>query len=253
VAEGADRFKYTTIAHHARTLLGPLSGASVGLILGRVTPLPAPGRRRAVLDVGCGKGEILLRAMAALGATGVGVDPNPTFASALTARAHARIAAGELVVHPVPFASAPMPRGAFDLVICTGASHAFGNEDPYRVLARLARPDGWAIFGTGYWRQPPGAEYLEVLGARADEMQTLEATLAAPAAAGWKRIDHWPSTLAEWDDYETAYRDGIQSWAAARPEDPDLPAFSARSAAWWDAYQRWGRDTLGFVTMVLRR
>jgi SAM-dependent methyltransferase len=251
VADAQDRFKFTTIAHHGRALLGPLSADTVDALLARIAPAPAPGARAAVLDVGCGKGEILLRAMRRFAATGVGVDSNPTFIAEARARGRGMVAVSDLALFGLPFALAPVPRGRFDLVICTGATHAFA--DHAFEIAPLARPGGWAMIGVGYWRQPPAAEYLASFGGREDEMLPLPATLAASARAGWRLVAHQESTLDEWDDYEHGYEDAVRRWLAARPDDPDAPAFRERIDAWSAGYQRWGRDTMGFVTMVLKR
>ena len=39
----------------------------------------------------------------------------------------------------------------------------------------------------------------------------------------------------------------------ARPGDPEADAFRERIDAWSEGYSRWGRETMGFVTMALRR
>jgi len=247
-----DPYKFTTIAHHGRALLGPLSGASVDALLARVELALPPGTRPAVLDVGCGKGEILMRAARRFGATGTGVDPNPTFVA--DARARTRAAGVGASFHMLPFESAPVPRGGFDLVICTGAAHAFG--DYARALAGcalLVRPRGWALVGHGYWRRPPAPEYLASFGGSEDEMAPLEDTLAAPAAHGWRVVAHHASTVEEWDDYELGYEAAVRTWLKARPDDPDAAAFQERIDRWYAAYERWGRETMGFVTIVMRR
>jgi hypothetical protein len=45
----------------------------------------------------------------------------------------------------------------------------------------------------------------------------------------------------------------MHRWLDAHPDDPDAPAFRARIEAWSAAYARWGRETMGFVTLVLAR
>ena len=61
------------------------------------------------------------------------------------------------------------------------------------------------------------------------------------------------STQAEFDDYEHTYAASLRLALQARPDDPDTEAFHARIEAHVDAYERWGHDSFGFVTMVLRR
>jgi SAM-dependent methyltransferase len=212
------------------------------------------GRRPAILDVGCGKGEILIRAMQRFGATGVGVEPNPSFHSEARVRAAAAGVTDDLVLHLATIAAAPVPRGAFEVVICTGATHAFGAYRPaLDAIAQRACPAGAALVGIGYWKQPPDPAYLASFGGREDEMLPLAETLAVPARAGWRMLAHHASTPAEWDEYELGYEAALRRWFALRPGDPDLAGFRERIDAWADGYARWGRATMGFVTMAMRR
>ena len=249
-----DPYRFTTIAHHGRALLGPLHESSVDALLTHIDPAPLAGVRTRVLDIGCGKGEILLRALRRYGASGVGVEPNPSFATDARARARGRVPEGDLTLHATPLASAPLPHGGFDVAICTGATHAFGDYVPaLEAIARFVRPRGWALIGIGYWRQPPAPEYLATFGGHAGEMMSLDQTLAAPIAAHWRVVAHHESTHDEWDDYESTYAANVHRWLERAPADPDAPAFRERIDSWAQAYATWGRDTMGFTTMVLRR
>jgi len=138
------RFRWTTIAHAGRALLGPLSANSVETLLAGVT-LRAAGARPEVLDVGC--------AMRRLGARGTGVDPNEAFLEEARERARGLGLAGDLTLHACEWADAPTREGPADLAICTGATHAFGDLDAALAgLRTCVSEGGWALVGTGYWR-----------------------------------------------------------------------------------------------------
>jgi len=247
-------FRFTTLAHAKRTLLGPLSPQSVDALLSGITIQRPPLARARVLDVGCGKGEILLRAMRRFGATGTGIEPNPAFAAEVRARARGLGIESDLVLHETPVAEAPLDGATFDLGICTGSAHAFGDTpDALAALARLVPKGGWSLFGTGFWEQPPAEEYLSAFGGSADELRPLEVTLALPAEAGWTVLSYHESTPFEWDEYEGSYAASVREWLAANPSDPEAEPFRQRIETWNTAYDRWGRDTMGFVTAVMRR
>jgi len=100
-----------------------------------------------------------------------------------------------------------------------------------------------AIFGT---------EYLELLGARVDELRSESGNVRVGEDIGLSLVERWTSTDAAWDEFEDAYLDGIQSYARERSDDPDVPAMLDRIRRWRQGYLRWGRQTLGFGVYVFR-
>ncbi|MFN0059741.1 MAG: class I SAM-dependent methyltransferase [Planctomycetota bacterium] len=251
-----DAFKYTTIAHRDRRLLMPVSDSAVDDLLQRVSDErhTEPATSLRALDVGCGKGEVLIRAAALLGATGIGVDQNASFIAEARAAAAKRLPKDAVEFHGCRFEEFAFDDTPISFVICTGASHVFGDFPTAltRVAARLdAR--GWALFGEGFWQQPSAADYLASFGGSADEMVSLPATLERAQAAGFRVIAHRVSSPADWNAYETSYFESMQRWLADNPTDPDAPAFRAKSKNWFSAYQRWGHQTMGFVIMLLRK
>lgn len=248
-----DPFKFTTIAHHGRELLGPVSSETYDELLAQVTLEPPVHDRARVLDVGCGKGEMLVRAMTRFGCEGVGVEPNPTFFAESRMRSRTRVPMRDLTLHALPFERAPVPHGRFDLGICAGALHAFGGYAPaLSRLVQLVRSRGWALVGAGYWKREPEDEYLAAFGGTREEMVSLAATLQAPLEHRWRVVTHHLSTAKEWDDYEFDYAAAMRRWLSARPNDADAAAFSERIERWTAAYERWGRDTMGYALILLR-
>jgi SAM-dependent methyltransferase len=247
-------FRFTTIAHRDRTLLGPVSEDSLDKLLARIPIDPEPVR---VLDVGCGKGEILARALERLGGTGVGIEPNPAFAEVARARAAQQLAPGVVRIIETKLADAgptDFPDHVFTLGICTGALHAFGDwQAALEGMARRVRPDGWALMGPGYWKNPPDPGYLAAFDGREDELHSLLETLAQARASGWQVEACHESTVTEWDAYEHAYAARMREWCDQNAGDEDAKSFRERIDTWSNAYTKWGRDTMGYALMLLRR
>lgn len=256
-------FRFTTIAHANHTLLGPVSTSTVEALLERLADagLAGPagsahantGDAPRILDVGCGKGELLVRALERLGGTGVGVEPNPAFAEDARERIALRLVPGMAVVIESRLADALVAPHSFTLGLCTGSLHAFGDwRAALRGMQRLVTPGGWVIMGPGYWQQPPHPDYLAAFGGREDEQHSLLATLAIARECGWQVEACHESTTAEWDAYEHAYHSNVRAWCDAHPDDPDARPFRERIETWARAYEKWGRSTMGYALMLLR-
>ncbi len=140
----------------------------------------------------------------------------------------------------------------FDAVICMGSSQAVGTfADALSWAWRALRPGGTALFADGYWKQPPTQDYLDVLGATADEMQSHAGNAALARDAGFRVLATATASDDEWDEYEGLYCNAVERYVDAHPEDPDIEAMDGRIRPWHDAYLRWGRDTLGFGFYLL--
>jgi SAM-dependent methyltransferase len=204
-----------------------------------------PGAR--VLDVGCGKAEMLVRAVERYAANGVGIDPNRSFIEA--ARRDSRVALHAAKVQDVALAA-----GSFDAALCIGSTHAFGGyRQALGALSALVRTGGTLALGEGYWKQPPAPAYLEVLGGGADEFTSHEGNIRAGVAFALKLRFATTSSDAEWDAYEGPYAAAIERFAAEHPDDADREAMLSRARTWYDAYLRWGRGTLGFGVYLFEK
>lgn len=206
-----------------------------------------------MLEVGCGKGDLLVRLLRRWpGATAEGFDRNPWFLA--DARAVA-LAAGEDVARRVSFIETDL---AGALIADRGAamSIAFGATGVYegdqattvRALAAATRPGGTVLFGDGLWIREPLASGLAAFGMAHDELaEGVDGFAALGIEAGLEVVEVEVVSDAEWDAYEAAYAAAVTAWAAARPDDPERDAFVARSAMMATSYREWRRDAFGLA------
>ena len=61
------------------------------------------------------------------------------------------------------------------------------------------------------------------------------------------------STEAEWDRYEGLHARAVEDYASAHPGDPEAESMWKRSRRRHEAYDHWGRDTLGFGLYVFQK
>lgn len=228
------RDDFRRLAHGGLTFNAPLSEERARTL---VAALPiSPGHH--VLDLGCGWGELLPRILAAHPATtGTGVD---TDRDALDRRV--RLAAQRGLYERVEFVEADAATfvGVADVVVCVGASHAFGGtDDAFHWLRQSVTPGGRVLYGNAFWAAEPSAAALEVVG----ELPRLDEFRAAAVAAGFMIVRDEVSTLEEWDAFEAGWRAGLEASA-----DPDAVAFAQeRRRQYEDGY----RSAIGFSWLVL--
>jgi len=219
-----------------------------------IARLPARESGLGVIDIGCGKGEILVRTLHHTRGTGIGVEPNPAFAAEARVRAEQRLGPGAVRIVESAYDTSLLPPGSFDVGICTGAIHAFGDwKSALEGMGYLVPRDGWTLLGPGYWKQRPVREYLAAIDGEEGEQSSLDVTLSAAVAAGWNVVAVHESTLEEWDEYEHSYAASMQAWCDANSDDRDARAFRARIDQWTAAYEKWGRDTMGYALVLMRR
>ncbi|MEU1892026.1 SAM-dependent methyltransferase [Streptomyces pristinaespiralis] len=241
-----DRQQISLLAHADHPVASPLDDDSVRRLLDHGL---RPGAER-VLDLGCGGGEWLLRALAAQPALkGEGVDVSE---DALARAREAAIKRGvheRLTLHRHDAADFDSPH-AFDLVISSGATHAFGGLLPTLAAARThLAPGGRVLIGDGFWERTPSPEAVEMLG----DLMDLATTVERVVDAGWTPVHGHVSTRQELDAYEWSWTGSLAGWALDHRDDPDgsqaLAAATAHRSGWLRVY----RDCWGFVSLVLRR
>ena len=233
-----DRARLSAITHQGLAFASPLSEAALEEAIGLLA-VPEGG---TALDVGCGNGEVLARLKRRHGVTTMGIEPSAAWAAA----AHERVD----LVHESTLADVAPMEGAWDVVVCIGASHAFGTWlGALAGVRRLVRPGGRALVGEGFWAREPSAAYLAALGAAsADELPDRDSLLDAARACGWDVEDERIASAADWQRYEQTLVANGERYLAEHPD--------GRLREWLDAARaRWaqpeGRETLGFALLTL--
>jgi cyclopropane fatty-acyl-phospholipid synthase-like methyltransferase len=225
----------------------PLSEAHAEALLDRLE-LPANG---SILDLGCGWGELVLRAVSATGdapLTATGVD---TYAPDL--ERGRRAAAERGLEDRVTFVEASVVGWdtPADRVMCIGATHAWGGSiGAITALVETVKPGGLLLLGDGFWAREPTSAATEIFG---KEVMPLVDLVTAAHSAGWQVRHLSEADQSEWDEFESTWRLGRHRWLAAHRSSPEAAKLQnelkERLIEYLDVY----RGVLGFCYLVLSR
>ena len=241
-----ERSEIFDIAHRRHPIATPLTPERMRELIGWLTP-PTGGR---TVDLGCGEGEWLQELLLSRpGLTGIGIDHvMPTTAAKRTAQR----GLSDRVTW-IETDAATWSDGVFDVVLCVGASHAFGRlDDMLAAVRRHLRPGGQVLIGDTIWERTPTSAALTALDASPDDFPDLAGLVRAVRQHGFEPSYGHVSTLAEWDDYEFSWTGSLVDWAlreAATTDDRDQALAAAREHR--DAWLTGWRRQLGFATLVL--
>ena len=195
--------RHHEIAEANHRILNPFTDEKLRL-LGEVARV-GPGTR--ILDLACGKGEMLCRWAEWFGSGGVGVDLSHVFLAAARARA-AELGVADRVKFVQGDAGAyEAEPGAFDIASCLGATWIGGGLAGTMALLRPAIRDGGLILvGEPYWIEEPPAEALAAWG-RAGRLRVARRDAERLDAAGLELVEMVLADHDSWDRYEAAVAD----------------------------------------------
>ncbi len=241
--------RHHEIAETHHRILDPFTDAKLRL-LGEVAEV---GPATRILDLACGKGEMLCRWAEWFGSTGVGVDLSDVFLAAARARAVA-LDVPERVSFVQGKAEAYVAEaGSFDIASCLGATWIGGGIAGTMELLRPAiRDGGLLLVGEPYVIDEPPAAAFEAWGFGPEEYASLAGTADRLDAAGLDLLEMVLADGDSWDRYEASQWRTIADWLAANPDDPDHEAMRQFLVDNRRTYLQWGRRYLGWGVFVTR-
>ncbi|MGH3503565.1 MAG: SAM-dependent methyltransferase [Nocardioidaceae bacterium] len=237
------------IAEADHRVLDPFTDAQL-MELGAVARI-GPGSR--VLDLACGKGEMLCRWAQEFGSTGVGIDLSEIFVAAARARAEQLRVADRVVIDQGDAGAYEPEPAAFDVASCIGATWiGHGMSGTIDLLRPAVTAEGLVLVGEPFWRETPPREAHEAFGSDPDEFTDLPGLLDRFESAGVDLVEMVLADRHSWDRYVAAQWWNLRQWLDARPDDPmasDVRHFLDESRRNHLTYQR---RYLGWGVFVLR-
>jgi cyclopropane fatty-acyl-phospholipid synthase-like methyltransferase len=247
-----DSLDFTAIAHEGLAFMNPLSEEDVEEMV-EALELEAGAH---VLDLGCGKAEVLIRIVERYpDVRATGLDLSSFVLAEARRQAEQRVPEAKVTLLEQDVREYAPDPGAFDLVVSTGGvSFRGGVGGTLAVLSGFVASGGKLLFGEGYWREEPSKEYLVALGAAREELKDYEGTIVAAQDSGLELKRAVTASLEDWDAYEDAWARNGERYASAHQGDEGVEELEAWIAAGRERYRELGgRDVLGFALFLFER
>ncbi|WP_456844957.1 methyltransferase domain-containing protein [Cellulomonas sp. P5_C6] len=238
-----DALRYHAIRERSHRILDPYTDEQLAT-LGRALHLE-PGA--SVLDLACGKGELLCTWARDHGTVGTGVDLNPAFVEAARARAVALGVDVDVVLADASDYTSAMP---VDVASCVGATWiGDGVVGTLELLGRSLKPGGIALVGEPFWRSGTPAEARALIG----DFDTLPGLVSRVQDAGWDVVEMVLADEAGWDRYVAAQWLNVRRFLDEHPDDPLAPAFREELSTAPLQYVTYRRPYLGWGVLALAK
>lgn len=210
-----------------------------------------PGMR--ILDLACGKGELLTRWARTYGISGTGVDISPVFLEAAKARAEELAVESQVEFFEGDAGAYVSEPAAYDIVSCIGATWIGGGmHGTIRLMRPAVKPDGLLLVGEPYWIEEPPDEAYDALGVRRDDYCSLANMLTRCKAAEVELVEMVLANQDTWDRYEAQQWLTVSDFLRDNPGHPDAPDLRQWNQHNKQVYLEYGRRYLGWGVFVLR-
>ena len=242
-----DRWKYFTIGHKNHLFCNPLSEAKVDELIG----LLDLSEDAHVLDMACGKGEILRRIIHRWSCRGVGVEISAEWAAEARSKIVASNLADSVKIVQEDGANYEGTRESLDAALCIGASWIWGGlAGTLEALSRWTRPHGMVVVGEPFWINEPSKEHLKAAELERSSFGTHAQNAETGTKLGLHLLHALVSSHDEWDRYEGYQWYAMEKYALDNPDDPDIGELLSRMRKFRDIYLTWGRDGLGWAVYL---
>lgn len=241
--------RFHEIAEGDHPILNPFSPEKLDL-LGSILNLNSSVR---VLDLACGKGEMLVRWANDYEIRGVGVDISDVFLSSAHQRAFMMNVGDRVHFVHADAGTYPEPHHQFDLISCLGATWIGGGLTGTLNLMRQAlNPAGGVLLvGEPFWIQPPPDEVLSALELQPDQFVSLGGTLKHFNEAGLELVDMVLAEQQDFDRYESRQWLNVHQFLNENDSYKDADALKQWMNKRRFNYLNYQRDYLGWGVFVL--
>ena len=240
-----------TIRQNSHRIINPFTPEKLAT-LGRAVGLRTG---QSILDLCCGKGEMLATWARDHAISGIGVDISTVSLDAARERA-AELQVADRVRFVHDDASGYVSAEPVDVAACIGATWiGNGVAGTVALLERSLRPGGLMLIGEPFWRAEPRTQQaIEACHARSrDEFETLPDLVTRFGDLGYDLVEMVLADEDSWDRYHAAQWLNIRTFLDANPDDELAPQLRAELTRLPMEHVRYARELLGWGVFALMR
>jgi cyclopropane fatty-acyl-phospholipid synthase-like methyltransferase len=207
--------------------------------------LPANAR---ILDLGCGRGELLCRIVESLdNAHGIGVDNSTEIVKSMRLPSK-----GIVDVHEMDMVEwlSSNQGDAFDLIICIGSLREGNQSSMIEDLSSRLNRGGYLLIGELVWVKEPNETFLEFLGSSPSNYLNGTGLISCISKCDTVIIDQTQTNLSR---YETCILTNVEQWASEHVDDPDREKILEMSRSWHEFSSQHAWQTWEFATILAQK
>lgn len=242
--------RFHEIAEQNHHILNPFTHEKL-MLLGEICQLDSTSE---VLDLCCGKGEMLSQWSKHWGISGRGVDISSVFLDAAKRRAEELSVAEKITFIREDAAKYEIQVHAYDVVSCIGATWiGDGLVGTIKLLEKGLKSDGLMLIGEPFLIGNPPNKMYDVMGMTPDTYTSLLGTYERIESASFELVEMVVANQDSWDRYVAQQWMTIDTWLRANSNHELVDDLGAWNARWKRIYLELQRDHFGWAAFVIRR
>ena len=205
-----DMWKYYGILHRFHAFMNPLSEQKFERIIS-ILDL-SPGK---VVDIACGKAELLCRLAEAYDITGIGIDISPYEVQDALKKVASRDLTERIEIREGDGRTLEIDANSLSAAFCIGATWVFGGlSGTLAHLREWVKPGGLVVVGEPFRHTESSGE---------PGLNTHAENTAMGEGQGLTYLYSLGNTQSDWDHYTQLTNLSARKYADEHPDDPDVP------------------------------
>jgi len=237
-----DRFEVFEAIHHSQRICNPMNEAQLVELLN----LLRPAERGSWLDVACGSGELVIRAIEQGARAAIGLDLSPWMLNAAATESERRLSEDQRPSWVLTEASKWTPAQRADCVTCLGADWIWhGMRGTIPKLKERVVSGGVVAYGGPRLKFGADPEYVS---SEFGQLETAGDVEERMAECGLRVIERIDPGEAGWLSYLDRGRHDVLAWAERHP-GPRAERWIAEQQDWVEHFER-DREVVGWSVWV---